>query len=203
MPATVGAGDRGASRLRPEVVVIGLGPGPVELLTERARRLWEGFPPEARFVRTGRHPAVAALGRHRSFDEVYEQAATLEGVYPAIVERLAAEAAAQGCVAYAVPGSPLVAERTVELLRGEGRVQVRVEPALSFLDLAWACLGVDPLAAGVRLVDGQRFSAEAAGATGPLLVGQCDSVDVLSAIKLSVDDPPTEPVVVLLSLIHI
>ena len=101
-----------------------------------------------------------------------------------------AEAGAQGRVAYAVPGSPLVAERTVELLRGDDRVTVTIEPALSFLDLAWARLGVDPLAAGVRLVDGQRFAVEAAGATGPLLVGQCDSLDVLSAIKLAVEDAP-------------
>jgi tetrapyrrole methylase family protein/MazG family protein len=197
MPTAVGTGHPDASGLRPEVVVIGLGPGPAELLTEPARRLWERFAPDARFVRTARHPAVAALGAHRSFDETYEQATTLEDVYPAIVERLVAEAAARGRVAYAVPGSPLVAERTVELLRGEGRVQLRVEPALSFLDLAWARLGVDPLAAGVRLVDGQRFTVEAAGASGPLLVGQCDSIDVLSAIKLSVDDAPAEPVVVL------
>ena len=63
----------------------------------------------------------------------------------------------------------------VELLRGDDRVDVEVLPALSFLDLAWARLGVDPLAAGARLVDGQRFAVEAAGERGPLLVAQCDS----------------------------
>ena len=101
---------------------------------------------------------------------------------------------------YAVPGSPLVAERTVELLRAEaaaGHLDLVVEPALSFLDLVWARLGVDPLAAGVRLVDGQRFAAEAAGERGPLLVAQCDSADVLSDIKLAVEDGPSQPVTVL------
>ena len=37
------------------------------------------------------------------------------------------------------------------------RVEVTVLPALSFLDLAWAALGIDPLAEGVRLVDARDF----------------------------------------------
>ena len=102
----------------------------------------------------------------------------------------------EGEVLYAVPGSPLVAERTVELLRQDDRIALEVLPALSFLDLAWARLGVDPVAAGTRLVDGHRFAAEAAGSAGPLLVAQCDRPLVLSDIKLSVDGDPG-PVVVL------
>ena len=60
-------------------------------------------------------------------------------------------------------------------------------PALSFLDLAWARLQVDPIALGVRVVDGQRFDVEAAGQRGPLLVAQCDSALVLSDVKLALD----------------
>ena len=69
--------------------------------------------------------------------------------------------------------------------------------ALSFLDLTWVRLGVDPFHDGVRVVDGHRFSIEAAGERGPLLVAQCDSAAVLSDIKLSVEDPPSTPVTVL------
>ena len=43
---------------------------------------------------------------------------------------------------------------------------------MSFLDLAWERLGIDPVAAGVRLVDAERFAVEAAGDAGPLLVAQ-------------------------------
>ena len=67
---------------------------------------------------------------------------------------------------------------------------VEVLPALSFLDLAWARLGVDPVALGARLVDGRRFETHAAGERGPLLVGQCDQPHVLSDIKLALDDGP-------------
>ncbi len=151
------------------------------------------------FVRTARHPAAAPyLGGAVTFDAVYDEAPSLDAAYRAMVDRLVAAAARHGEVVYLVPGSPLVAERTVELLRAEADVELRVIPAPSFLDLAWDRLAVDPLRAGVRLVDGQRFAAEAAGERGPLLVAQCDSPNVLSEVKLAVDDgPPAAYVTVL------
>jgi len=86
-----------------------------------------------------------------------------------------------------VPGSPIVAERTVELLLADPRCQVEIIPALSFLDLTWARLGIDPVSVGVRIIDGHRFAIDAAGERGPLLVAQCDSLDVLSDVKLALD----------------
>ena len=73
-------------------------------------------------------------------------------------------------------------------------------PALSFLDLAWARLGIDPLEAGVRLIDGHQFARAAGGEHGPLLIAHTHANWVLSDIKLAVerrrrqragDDPPT------------
>jgi tetrapyrrole methylase family protein/MazG family protein len=178
--------------------VVGLGPAGPDQLTVAAARAIERVPPGRRFLRTVRHPAAVALGEGTvSFDRMYERATTLDEVYPAIVEALVGAASGDESseVLYAVPGSPLVAERTVELLLADPRVTVELVPGMSFADLAWARLGVDPVAAGVRLVDGHRFGVEAAGERGPLLVAQCDSKEVLSDIKLSVDDGP--PVVVL------
>jgi tetrapyrrole methylase family protein/MazG family protein len=128
------------------------------------------------------------VGDATSFDHLYESAASIDDVYAGIVEALVAAAGKHGEVLYAVPGSPAVAERTVELLLADPRVDVEVVPALSFLDLTWVRLGVDPVERGVRLVDGHRFEIEAAGERGPLLVGQCDSRDVLSAVKLAIGD---------------
>jgi tetrapyrrole methylase family protein/MazG family protein len=168
------------------VVVVGLGPGDVDLMTAGTIEAIAAAP--RRFVRTTRHPAASAVPDAHSFDEVYERAASMDEVYETIVAELVA-AAADGDVLYAVPGSPAVAERTVELLRTRDDVEIDVLPALSFADLAWARLGVDPVAEGVRLVDGHRFAVEAAGSTGPLLVAQCDSRQVLSDVKLSADSP--------------
>jgi tetrapyrrole methylase family protein / MazG family protein len=168
------------------VVVVGLGPAGPELLTTAAVEALEAVP--HRYLRTTRHPAAAAVPGAVSFDTIYESAATLDDVYAGIVDALAEAATEHGSVVYAVPGSPLVAERTVELLRSDGRVDVRIVPALSFLDLAWAALGVDPVSEGVRVVDGRRFGVEAAGERGPLLVAQCDTRQVLSDIKLGAEE---------------
>ncbi len=172
----------------PRVVVVGLGPAGPDLLTAGTVAEIERIP--HRYLRTRRHPAAVAVPGAADFDAVYDSASSFDEVYGTIVEALVTAAAEQGEVLYAVPGSPVVAERTVELLLADDRVATAVLPALSFLDLAWARLGVDPVALGVRLVDGRRFEVEAAGERGPLLVGQCDQRHVLSDIKLAVDDGP-------------
>jgi tetrapyrrole methylase family protein/MazG family protein len=168
-------------------VVVGLGPGDPGLASAAA--LEAVLEVEHRFVRTTRHPSSSLALPAESFDAVYDSAASLDEVYQAIVERLVHDAEGH-TVLYAVPGSPLVAERTVDLLKRDSRVEVTVIPALSFLDLAWDRLGVDPVAEGARLMDGHRFAEEAAGQAGPFLVAQCDSQLVLSEIKLTVDDGP-------------
>lgn len=176
------------------VVVVGLGPAGPDLLTAATIEAAARIP--QRFLRTERHPSAGAIGAAQSFDYLYEAHDRFDAVYAAIVDALVAAAVEHGEVLYAVPGSPAVAERTVELLRAESRVEVEVHASLSFLDLAWARLGVDPVAAGVRVVDGHRFAVEAAGERGPLLVAQCDRPHVLSGIKLAVEDAPEGPVTV-------
>jgi tetrapyrrole methylase family protein/MazG family protein len=173
---------------RPCIVVIGLGPGDSDLLTAGARNAIEACP--NRWLRTTRHPASSCVPNALSFDGLYESSDSIDEVYPAIVESLVAAARDHGRILYAVPGSPLVAEHTVELLLADRRVDVEVLPAMSFLDLAWVRLGIDPVAVGVRIVDGHRFAIDAAGERGPLLVAQCDSVHVLSDVKLALDDGP-------------
>jgi tetrapyrrole methylase family protein / MazG family protein len=171
------------------VVVAGLGPAGPDLMTAGTLRSIEQV--SNSFLRTSRHPAAAAVANAVSFDSLYEQADTLDEVYEGIVERLVAAAGEHGEVLYLVPGSPSVAERSVDILRHDERVTVEVLPAASFLDLAWAHVG-DPAVVGPRLVDGRRFSEEAAGERGPLLVLQCDSRRVLSEIKLAIDDGQTK-----------
>jgi tetrapyrrole methylase family protein/MazG family protein len=179
------------------VVVVGLGPAGSDLVTAATRDAIARIP--VRFVRTTRHAAAVIVEDATSFDHVYESAGTLDDVYSQIVDLLLEAAGEHGEVLYAVPGSPAVAERTVELLRGraaDGAITLDVIPALSFVDLAWTRLGIDPVSASVRVVDGHRFAADGAGERGPLLVAQCDSRTVLSEVKLALDlDGP--PVVVL------
>lgn len=173
---------------RPHVVVVGLGPAGSDLIGQGAADLLRA--PGRVWLRTRRHPAAEGFEEARTLDDLYEAGATFDEVYGAIVERLvgAAEAASPEPVVYAVPGSPLVAERTVDLLRTDGRVDVTIVPALSFLDLSWHALAVDPVADGVRLVDATEFAATAAMERGPFLVAQCWSRQLLSDVKLALSD---------------
>jgi tetrapyrrole methylase family protein/MazG family protein len=179
-------------RLRPHITVVGLGPADTDLLGAGAAELL--MQSGRAYLRTARHPAAAVVDGAHAFDDLYESAVDFDEVYAAIVEALvaAAVAAAPDPVVYAVPGSPLVAERSVELLRADGRVDVTIMPALSFLDLAWAALGIDPVAEGVRLVDAAAFGSVGATERGPFLVGQCWSQHLLSEVKLAVSDEDDE-----------
>jgi tetrapyrrole methylase family protein/MazG family protein len=172
-----------------------LGPAGPELITAATRTAIEDA--RHRYLRTARHPAAVAAGDFRSFDDLYDSTASFDEVYTAIVNALVEAATTHGEVLYAVPGSPLVSERTVELLRDDPRIELEVVPAPSFLDLVWHRLGIDPLNSSVRLVDGPSFAVQAAGERGPLLVGQCWSRQILSEIKLAVDHPPGTGVTVL------
>jgi tetrapyrrole methylase family protein / MazG family protein len=184
----------------PRIDVVGLGPAGPELITVGAQALMTGA--TSLVLRTRRHPSADAFPHARSFDHLYDQAETFEQVYRAIVDDLVAEALRGRAVVYAVPGSPMVAERSVVLLQHhpasmDGHLEVAVHASVSFLDLAFARVGVDPITSGVRLVDGESFAVDAAGERGPLLVTQCWSTAVLSTVKLSVEAPPAEKVTVL------
>ena len=178
------------------VVIVGLGPGPRNTVTQATLEAIERI--DVQFVRTKRHPTADLMPRATSFDSLYDTLPTFEDVYSAITEAVIAAAVKHGEVLYAVPGSPLILESSVAQLRADSRVEVQVLPALSFLDLAWEALGIDPVNAGVRLIDGHRFALEASGERGPLLVAQVHADWVLSDVKLSHESANgNEPVVLL------
>ena len=182
-----------------KLTIVGLGPAGPDLLTAGTVTAIERAEPTRRWVRTQRHPSAAAAATDRSFDHAYEAEATFDAVYRRIADELLDELST-GDVLYAVPGSPRVLERTVDLLVADAAaagVDVEVLPAMSFLDLAWVRLGIDPLEHGVRVVDGHRFAEAAAGERGPLLVAHCHNQRVLSDVKLAFEDDEPERAVVL------
>src|SRR6478672_7614103 len=173
---------------KPRVVVVGLGPAGADLLLPAARAALERVP--VRFVRTARHPAVVDLAREgielEPRDLLYDSADDFDAVYAAIADRVVETAREQGEIVYAVPGSPTVAERSVELVRAAG-LDIELIPGISFVDLAWWRLDIDPMH-GARVVDARSFAVDAAGASGPMLLAQCDSRLVCSEIKLALLD---------------
>ncbi len=132
-----------------QITIVGLGPAALNLVPQDTIELLR----TARLVilRTGRHPAaeeLSALGvTANSCDDLYETKNNFEDVYSAVVQRVL-DAAMEGPVVYAVPGDPLVAERTVQGLlqaaRNDAQLQVQVVPALGALNVILARLQVDP-----------------------------------------------------------
>ncbi|MGO9872917.1 MAG: MazG family protein [Acidimicrobiia bacterium] len=173
---------------KPRVVVVGLGPAGADLLLPAARAALERVP--IRFVRTARHPAVVDLAADgidlEPLDLLYDQADDLDTVYAAIADRVVETAREHGEIVYAVPGSPTIAERSVELVRAAG-IDVELIPGISFIDLAWWRLGIDPMR-GARVVDARAFAIDAAGSIGPMLIAQADSKLVCSDVKLALLD---------------
>lgn len=180
----------------PRIVVVGLGPGDASLVTASTIRAIENS--TVRFLRTSQHPSAHLVPNAQSFDHVYDSADSFEDVYLAIADQLVQAAHTHNDILYAVPGSPLVLERTVAHLRGRTDIDLVIHPAISFLDETWRALNRDPIDNGIRLIDGHIFATAAAGYTGPMLVAHTHANWVLSDIKLSIDDPdPSTPVILL------
>ncbi len=118
-----------------------------------------------------------------SYDEFYERANSFDELYAEIADdlvRLACESPDRE-VLYVVPGSPVVAERTVELLRERDDVSVLTEPAVSVIDVACAVLGRDPMKVGLRVVDALA-SVENLRGPGPILLLQTYSPEILASV---------------------
>ena len=173
------------------ITIVGLGPGAAGQLSLEAMELLQSGAQV--ILRTAVHPTVAELRRRgvrfASCDDLYEAEASFDEVYQKTAERVLA-AAESGDVVYAVPGSPLVAERTVVLLRqlaAERGLRLVIKPSMSFLDLAYVALGIDPIA-GLRIIDAQDFGALGEAGSYPLMVTQVYSRLVASDLKLSLMD---------------
>lgn len=167
--------------MTPVVRVVGLGPSDVQLLTQRTLELLRDAPVVR--LRTRVHPAADQFLDVRSYDEWYERAESFDALYEAICDDLVelATNSPTSEVVYAVPGSPIVAERTVELLRLRGDVTTICEPAVSVIDIACAALGRDPMSSGLRVLDALG-SIEPLRGPGPLLVLQTYSSEVLASL---------------------
>ncbi|AIG24497.1 nucleoside triphosphate pyrophosphohydrolase [Brevibacillus laterosporus] len=118
------------------------------------------------YVRTADHPVLDQLAEegltYTSFDSIYEKHDSFEQVYQEIARELLSKVKTEGEVTYAVPGHPLVAERTVQLLLShavEEQIEVKVLGGQSFLDPLFARLAIDPIE-GFTLLDATSMTAD-------------------------------------------
>jgi len=173
------------------IIILGLGPGNPGYITREAWQVLQ----ETRqvYLRTTRHPPVAALPAHlqiRSFDHLYESLPTFEVVYEAIAAEVLTLGARPEGVVYAVPGHPWVGEATTQLVcqgAAERSIPVRIVQGLSFLEPLLAALGVDVMD-GMQIADAMLLAADHHPlllADRPVVVAQCYSRSLASDVKLT------------------
>ncbi|MGQ9557884.1 MAG: nucleoside triphosphate pyrophosphohydrolase [Desulfurispora sp.] len=170
-----------------KLIIAGLGPGSLDLLPPRVLALLQ----ESRhvYLRTAVHPVVADLERmgirFQTFDHLYQQADNFEEIYREIAQTLRQRlAAGQQPLVYAVPGHPLVAERSVQLLLEQvDRAAVEIVPAMSFLDALYATLRLDP-AQGLGVLDGLRLAEQSLDPAQGVVITQIYSRLVAGDVKL-------------------
>lgn len=142
------------------------------------------------FLRTKEHPVVKELEKegvgYTSFDDIYEANDQFEAVYEEICQRLLEEAN-DGPVVYAVPGHPLVAERTVQILlelQKRGEITVEIGGGQSFIDALFQALRIDPVE-GFQLLDGTSFKKEQLQIQQHMIISQVYDRFVASEVKLT------------------
>lgn len=185
-----------------QLTVAGLGPAGAELMT---RGTWARIEAaEQILLRTRIHPTVGALDAagisYETYDEFYERADDFDELYEAITDDLFARAA-KSDVLYLVPGSPFVAERTVQMLREramEEDMPLEILPAMSFLDPLFAALGIDPVN-GLSIIDAMDEDAVAAPPAQDLIITQLYSRELASDLKILLMEhfPDTQVVIYL------
>ncbi|HZG16809.1 MAG TPA: nucleoside triphosphate pyrophosphohydrolase [Candidatus Bathyarchaeia archaeon] len=169
--------------------IIGLGAGTLEQLPYGIYKTVKDA--SHLYLRTKEHPVVTELVQEgvafTSFDEIYEKHGDFSSVYEEIAENLLQAAKAQGQIIYAVPGHPLVAERTVQLLleRGEAKgVAITIGGGQSFLDPVFARLQIDPIE-GFALLDATSLSAQQINPSLHTIIAQVYDQLTASDLKLT------------------
>jgi tetrapyrrole methylase family protein / MazG family protein len=150
--------------------IVGLGPGDPGLLTRAA---WDALSTAGLVhLRTRKHPTVKGLPaglKLRSFDTLYQRANAFDDIYAEIARRIVRAARQHRNVTYAVPGHPLVGERSVPLILDHARmagIPVEIIGGVSF---------VEPVLEALAIFDSR---------THPLATGWLLAPDALDGVQL-------------------
>ncbi|KYH28639.1 nucleoside triphosphate pyrophosphohydrolase [Clostridium colicanis] len=139
------------------IKVVGLGPGSKDAVTMGTFEVLKNSTNV--YFRTEIHPNVEylkSLGiKFESYDYKYESLESFDEVYEDIAKDLIEKHKKYGDIVYAVPGHPLVAEKSVsnliELCKKEN-IEIDILPAISFIDALMESLKIDPIS-GIKVID--------------------------------------------------
>lgn len=170
-----------------KIYILGLGPGNIDALTIGVvDRIKSG---DKNYLRTENHPTVKYLTDnnipYESYDYAYEKEEDFEKVYEYIVKDLIKKSNKYNTINYLVPGNPMVAEKTVELLLNTKDKDLKIEllTAVSFIEPMIELVGVDPVH-GLKIIDGIGFKIKDIDINLDCIVTQVYNKKVASDIKL-------------------
>ncbi|KAB2328842.1 nucleoside triphosphate pyrophosphohydrolase [Cytobacillus depressus] len=174
-----------------KITILGLGAGDLDQLPLGVYRALTNA--SLLYLRTKEHPVITDLIKEGlefiSFDSIYEKHKQFQEVYEEIYSTLI-QKALQEDITYAVPGHPLVAEKTVQLLlerAADHGVTIEIGGGQSFLDPLFQALKIDPIE-GFQLLDGTSLKKDELVFTQHLIIGQVYDQFVASEVKLTLMD---------------
>jgi tetrapyrrole methylase family protein / MazG family protein len=175
-----------------KIVVIGLGPGDENALTLGAVRNLEKK--RKTYLRTEKHPTVSYLEgegiKYETYDHVYDSEEQFEDVYMSIAEDLIKKSEEYGTINYCVPGHPLIAEKTVDILldmESAGKIDLEVVEGLSFIEPVILSMKTDPVE-GLKIVDGLDLKSQKVDINVDNLITQVYNQTKASELKLELSE---------------
>jgi tetrapyrrole methylase family protein/MazG family protein len=147
--------------------------------------------------RTLRHPglpeALSAIVEPEvpilSCDDLYDGATDFDELYPKIVDRIVslAKMTSNARLAYVVPGSPAIGERSVQLLLTVPDVAIEIGAGLGLIDYVALRLHMDPID-GLKIVDAIDLLEQLPTDSETLLALQCFDPMIAREITAKVEE---------------
>lgn len=174
------------------IKILGLGPGAVDSLTLGTINVLKNS--NNLYLRTEKHPTVDYLKdsgiRFETYDYAYDKFESFEEVYGFISEDLISKYKACGELIYAVPGHPLVAEKTVTLLIdlcSKENIEYSILPAVSFVDAMMEALEIDPVE-GLKIIDAFDMNNQVLDKRIGTIITQVYDKYIASEVKLKLSE---------------
>ncbi|MDD3223322.1 MAG: nucleoside triphosphate pyrophosphohydrolase [Clostridium sp.] len=172
--------------------VVGLGPGDIKALTIGTIEMLKNS--KNIYLRTQKHPTVKFLEDENidfeTYDDIYNKADNFDDVYKTIAQDLIDKHEKFKNIVYAVPGHPLVAEKSVSILLElckDKNIEVKILPAVSFIDAMMEALNIDPIG-GLKIIDSFDMKKQQMDKRCGLIITQVYNKLVASNVKLALQD---------------
>lgn len=170
------------------IKIVGLGPGSKDSITLGAI---ENIKKSQKvYLRTEKHPTVDYLKelaiKYDTFDNEYEKGENFDEVYENIAKALIKNSKEYENIIYAVPGHPLVAEKSVSILINlckKENIEFKIIPAVSFVDALMESLTIDPVE-GLKIIDAFDIESKTLDKRIGTIVTQVYDKFIASEVKL-------------------